>query len=266
MQCNLSGQVAIVTGGGGVAGEWSLGKAIALSLAKAGAIPFVLDLNRDAAEETCAAIKQEGFECSFAVADVSVDSEVDAAVQACVKQYGKVDILVNNAGIMAMGGVTEVSEADFDRSLAVNLKAMYLTSRHLVPLLRDSQNASIVNISSINSLGFASVPQVAYCVSKAGVNSLTEQIALENAAFGVRCNTIVVGMINTPMVMNSIRRFAPDADPADILAGRDAAVPLGKQGTVWDIANSTVFLCSDKAKFINGTKLIVDGGEAARFR
>jgi len=266
MHCNLTDQIAIVTGGGGIPGKWSLGKAIAISLARAGAKLFIVDKNQEAAEESCAALAAEGFECSFAIADVTISNEVQAAIDACVKEYGTVDILVNNAGIMTPGGVTEVKEVDFDRTMDINLKAMYLTSRCVLPLMRKNASGSIINISSINSLGYASFDNVAYCVSKAAVNSLTEQIAIENAEFGIRCNTIIVGMLDSPMTWSEIRKNLPDVDAVQMMADRDSAVPLGKQGNVWDIANSAVFLCSDKAGFISGSKLTVDGGESAKFR
>jgi len=144
----------------------------------------------------------------------------------------------------------------------VNLTAMFHTCKAVLPVMRDQGSGVIVNISSIASI--CSVPLLAYKVSKAGVNALTQQLALANAKYGVRVNAILPGLMDTPMAVDAMAR-ATGTDRADYAAFRDAQVPLlGKQGTAWDVANAALFLASDEAKFITGVLLPVDGGQSAK--
>jgi len=174
-----------------------------------------------------------------------------------------VDILHNNVGIG--GGDDEIlslTEEAWDRIMSVNLKGMFLSSRSVLPLMREQRSGSIINISSIAAI--CSTGIVAYKTSKAGVNALTHQIALENAKYNIRANAIMPGLMNTPMAIEGISK-ARGVPKEDLIRQRDAAVPLGgKMGTAWDVAYAALFLASDEAKFITGVMLPVDGGQSAR--
>ena len=173
------------------------------------------------------------------------------------------DILHNNVGIG--GGDDEIlslTEEAWDRIMSVNLKGMFLSSRSVLPLMREQRSGSIINISSIAAI--CSTGIVAYKTSKAGVNALTHQIALENAKYNIRANAIMPGLMNTPMAIEGISK-ARGVPKEDLIRQRDAAVPLGgKMGTAWDVAYAALFLASDEAKFITGVMLPVDGGQSAR--
>jgi NAD(P)-dependent dehydrogenase (short-subunit alcohol dehydrogenase family) len=146
--------------------------------------------------------------------------------------------------------------------MSVNLKGMFLSSRSVLPVMREQHCGSIINISSIAAICSSSI--VAYKTSKAGVNALTHQIALENAKYNIRANAIMPGLMNTPMAIEGISKMR-GIPKEDLILQRDALVPLGgKMGTAWDVAYAALFLASDEAKFITGVMLPVDGGQSAR--
>jgi NAD(P)-dependent dehydrogenase (short-subunit alcohol dehydrogenase family) len=155
-----------------------------------------------------------------------------------------------------------LEEAAWDEIMTVNLKGLFLTCKHVLPVMRDQRSGSIVNISSIAAV--CSVGIIAYKTSKAGVNAFTHALALGNARYGIRANAIMPGLMNTPMAIEGISR-AREIDKAELVKQRDAQVPLGrKMGTAWDTAYAALFLHSDEAGFITGVILPVDGGQSAR--
>lgn len=196
-------------------------------------------------------------------ADVTKEDDCIAMKQACLEQFGRIDILHNNVGIGGRGvGATRLEESDWQRVLDVNLTSMFLTCKHVLPAMRDQRSGSVINISSVASV--AAVSMLAYKVSKAGVNALTQQIAISNAKFGIRANAILPGLINTPMAIEGISRERGVARE-DLIRQRDERVPLGsKMGSAWDIAHAALFLASDEAKFITGVLLPVDGGQSIK--
>ncbi len=179
--------------------------------------------------------------------------------------WGRIDILHNNVGISVAGGDAEVSEIEadaFDRVMAINLKSMVLACKHVLPVMRSQKSGAIINISS--TAVHEEYPWVAYKTSKAGVNALTEQVAIQNASHGIRANCIQPGLMNTPMAVDA-RMEAWDMSREEVVAQRDAKVPLGgKMGTAWDIAKAALFLVSNDPSFITGISLIVDGGAHCR--
>ena len=260
----LDGKVAIVVGAGQTPGETiGNGRATAILFAREGARVLLVDRNLESAEETRAMIENEGGTASAFAADVSREAECEALVEACQDRYGRIDILHNNVGIgIGDAGPTHLTEENWDRIIDVNLKSVFLTCKHALPVMREQGSGVITNISSIAAV--CAVGMVAYKTSKAGVNALTHSLALGNARYGIRVNAIMPGLMNTPMAIETISEVR-GVDKERLIQERDAQVPLGaKMGTAWDIANAALFLASDEAKFITGVVLPVDGGQSAR--
>lgn len=263
---DLGGKVAIVIGGGQTAGETiGNGRATALLLARAGAVVMVADRDRDSAEETAAMIAAEGGTAEAARLDVTVDEDHAALVTGVVERHGGVDILHNNVGVSIAGGDADALDLDpdtFDRLWQINVKGMWLAARHSIPVMRTRGGGSIVNISSM-AVRHA-YPLVGYKTTKTAILGLTENLASTNAAHGIRVNTILPGLMNTPMAIESISK-ARGIPREQLVAARDKQVPLGQRmGTAWDVAYAALFLASDEARFITGVLLPVDGGQSAR--
>lgn len=263
MAGRVQGKVAIVTGAGSVGAGIGNGKAAAILLAREGAKVVLVDLNRNAAEETQAIISAEGGESIVCVADVSSASACDAIVATTTKAFGTVDILHNNVGIEEAGGLEDTSEESWDRTLAVNLKSMFLMCRAAAGPMKAQRSGAIVNISSINAIRTLPAISLAYGVSKAGVIAFTREVAVEFAATGIRANSILPGMMQTPFVVTSLTE-AYGGDISAMTSQRDALCPTGKQGEGWDVANLALFLASDEAKYITGAAVIVDGAQTCR--
>jgi NAD(P)-dependent dehydrogenase (short-subunit alcohol dehydrogenase family) len=259
----LEGKVAIVVGAGQTPGETiGNGRATSILFAREGARVMLVDRKVESAHDTEKLIRDEVGDAFSFEADVTKSADCEAMAKACLDQFGRIDILHNNVGIGAGdGNVHQLTEEHWQRIFDVNLKSMFLTCKHVLPVMRDQHAGSIVNISSVAAI--CAVPMLAYKVSKAGVNAMTQQIAMANARSGVRCNAIMPGLMNTPMAIEAWVSMGADRD--DIVRRRDEQVPLGgKQGTAWDIAQAALFLHSDEAKFITGVLLPVDGGQSIK--
>jgi NAD(P)-dependent dehydrogenase (short-subunit alcohol dehydrogenase family) len=261
----LHGKVAIVVGAGQTPGETiGNGRATAITFAREGAKVMLVDRDLDSAVETERIITGEGsVETHAFAADVTKEADCAALARACVEQFGRIDVLHNNVGIGGEdGSVLKLAEEAWDRIVDTNLKSMFLTCKHVLPTMRSQRSGAIVNISSVASI--ASVPMLAYKVSKAGVNALTQQVAAGNAKYGIRCNAILPGLMNTPMAIDAwVRSTGISRD--EMVQMRDKQVPLGgRQGEAWDVANAALFLASDEAKFITGVLLPVDGGQSIK--
>ena len=259
MGSRLAGKTSIVTGGGSVGPGIGNGRAASILFAREGARVLVLDSNLEAAEETRRLIEVEGGSCLALQADVTAPSDCDRAARECVNEWGRIDILHNNVGIEIPGGILEITEDDWDRTLDVNLKSVFLMCRAVVPQMIEQGGGSIVNISSINGIRTLPALSGAYGASKLGMVALTREIAVEFAANGVRCNAVLPGMMRTPFVEASLTR-AWGGDVENMMRRRDAMIPMGEQGESWDTAHAALFLASDDARHITGTTLIVDGG------
>ena len=260
----LRDKVAIVVGAGQTPGDTiGNGRATSVLFAREGARVVLVDSNYESALETKALIDAEGGTSLPVQADVTHQDDCDAFVRTTLEAYGRVDVLHNNVGIG--GGDDEIlslTEESWDRILNVNLKGMFLSVRSALPVMREQRSGSIINISSIAAVCATGI--VAYKTSKAGVNALTHQIALENAKYNIRANAIMPGLMNTPMAIEGISR-ARGISKEELISQRDARVPLGgKMGTAWDVAYAALFLASDEARFITGVILPVDGGQSAR--
>jgi len=261
----LKGKVAIVTGAGSIGPGIGNGKATAIVFAREGAKVMAVDCNLQAAQETKRLIDAEGGHCFVFEADVSRSDDCRNMVEKCIEIFGRVDILHNNVGLSARGGPVETSEEDWDRIMAVNVKSMFLTCKYVLPYMEKQGSGCIINISSGASIRVQWSPLLAYAVSKAGVNALTREIAIQYAAKGIRVNAILPGLIKTPRLEYYHKAFW-GGDVEEMWKQRDAMCPTGKQGEPWDIAYAALFLASDEAKYITGVALPVDGGLVSAVR
>ena len=261
----LQDKVAIVTGAGSLGPGWGNGKASAVLFAREGAKVFAVDLNRAAAEETKGLIDQEGGLCTVHQADVTKSAEVKAFVERCLEIYGRVDVLLNNVGIVESGGPVEISEENWDRLIDINLKSMFLTCKYCLPVMEKQGSGAIVNISSIGALRFLGYPCVSYNASKGAVNQLTQNIAVQYAAKGIRANCVLPGLMNTPMIREPLKKFYAGGDIDKMIEIRNQQGPMKKMGDAWDVAYAAIFLASDEAKYITGANLVVDGGITCKF-
>jgi len=262
---DLNHKIAIVTGAGSIGPGWGNGKATSVLLARQGAKVFAIDVNETAARETCALIQEEGGECMPYRCDVTVGSEVQAAVAACVEQFGAIDILVNNVGGSAAGDPVSMTEEVWDAQLDLNLKTTFLACKHVLPIMEKQQSGAIVNISSIAGLRqhVAGRVNVAYSTAKAGLIAFAQSTAMKYVKKGIRCNTVVIGVMHTPLVEERLVRQLGATDAASLIAQRHAQVPIGRMGDAWDAAHAVLFLVSDEARYITGTEIVVDGGISA---
>lgn len=260
MTDKLRGRTAIIVGAGQTDGQTiGNGRATALTFAREGARLVLVDRDRSSAEETAALIDGETI---VVAADVASDEGPDAIVAAALAAFGGIDILHNNVGIGAGDGPPHhLTDDAYDRIMDVNLRGLWRMCRSAIPALRTSQHGAIVNVSSLAAVGSAT-NLTAYKISKAGVNALTQNLALSNAKYGLRANAIMPGFVDTPMAVDAAAR-ALDVDRDDYAAARAAMVPLGRQGSGWDVANAALFLASDDAAWITGVVLPVDGGQSA---
>jgi NAD(P)-dependent dehydrogenase (short-subunit alcohol dehydrogenase family) len=255
----LKNKVAIVTGAGSVGPGWGNGKATAVLFAREGAKVFAVDINLAAAGETKSIIDREGGQCSIRKVDVSKSEEVKALVDQCLKTYGHIDILHNNVGIVVVGGPEEISEETWNRVLAVNLTSMFLTCKYVLPHMMKQGGGVITNISSIAGIRYLGVPYVTYSVTKAGILGLTQSIALQYADKNIRANSILPGLMNTPMIVEPLKEAYGGGDVQRMIEVRNKQCPTKKMGDAWDVAHAALFLASDEAKYITGLQLVVDG-------
>ena len=259
MSGRLGGKTAMVVGAGSIGPGWGNGKATAALFAREGARVLCVDINEEAARETAELIRSEGGEAEPYRADASNAADVAGAVARCVERYGALDILDNNVGILEPGGVVELTEAQWDRVMAVNLKSCFLAMKHAIPVMERAGGGAIVNISSIASIRFTGRSSATYYASKAALNHLTSTTAIEYARTGIRINTILPGLMHTPMVASLLAGRQPDEAEATLLAQAERC-PMGRLGDAWDVAHAALFLVSDEAKYITGVVLPVDGG------
>jgi NAD(P)-dependent dehydrogenase (short-subunit alcohol dehydrogenase family) len=260
----LKDKVAIVVGGGQAPGEGlGNGRAASILFAREGAQVIVADRNIESAQETVALIKKEGGVAEAQRVDITKDAECKALADACVAQFGRIDILHNNVGIgTGDSGPTKITDDAWDRIFEINVKGAMHTCRHTLPIMREQGSGVILSVSSIASV--CSTNLLAYKSSKAALNAFTHSIALTNAKFGIRANSILPGLMNTPMAIEGISQ-GRNIDRELLIKQRDAAVPLkGGMGNAWDVAHAALFLASDEARFITGIMLPVDGGQSAR--
>nr|WP_308818731.1 SDR family oxidoreductase [Pseudonocardia alni] len=262
----LSGRIALVMGAGSSGPGWGNGKAAAVTYAREGARVVCADIDAAAAAETAALVEGEGGTAVALTVDVSRAVEVESAVRTTVERFGRIDVLLNNVGITGDGGVTEISEEDWDRVFAVNVKSAFLAMKYAIPHMRDAGGGSVINVSSIASLRHLGPNYCTYYSTKAALNHLSRTTAVEFAPYGVRVNSILPGLMKTPMVENAahLAQAYADGDVEEMWRRRDAQVPMGHMGDAWDVAAAALFLASDESTYITGLDLVVDGGLTLR--
>lgn len=257
-------KLVLVFGAGSSGPGWGNGKAAAALYAREGAHVVAVDLKLEAAEETCATLREEGFDSTPFAADVTRSDDIAAVVAAVMQAHGRIDVLHNNVGITVMGDPIELSEADWHRGLDTNLTSAFLTCKHVLPVMLAQHRGAIVNISSLASIQVNSYPYTVYQSAKAGLNHFTRSIAVRYAAQGVRANAVLPGVMDTPLIYKQIAGEFKDIEA--MKRARDAASPMGRMGDAWDVAHAAAFLASDDAKYITGVLLPVDGGKSCAGR
>ena len=255
MPNRLQDKVAIITGAGSRAEGIGNGRATAILFAREGAKLLLVDRDEGAAQATLEMIRAEGNDALIYTADVTNSEDCAGAVRAAVDRWGRLDVLHNNVGIGGRGTVEQVSEEEWELVQRVNVTSMMLMAKYAVPAMRASGGGAITNVSSIAALRPRGL--TAYSVSKAAVATLTQALAVDHGADGIRANCIMPGPVYTPMV------YA--AGMSDELRERRRNASLLKiEGEGWDIGWAAVFLASDEARYVTGVILPVDGGVTVR--
>ena len=268
---DLTGKVAFIAGAGSIADGWGNGRATAVMMARQGASVFGTDFDVDALHGTTTAMKAEGYDnWEPWQADMTCSDEVKKAVDACLSRFGRIDILVNNVGGSSPGTPVSLSVEDWDKQMDRNLKTAFLGCKHVLPVMehqfdREGKGGAIVNISSIASMSFqvGGRVHVAYAASKAGLEAFSRATAIAYVKKGIRVNTVVVGMMNTPLVAHRLTKQLGASSAEDLMERRNELVPMRRMGDAWDIAHAVLFLSSDEAGYITATQLVVDGGVTA---
>ncbi|USW49061.1 Putative short-chain dehydrogenase/reductase SDR, NAD(P)-binding domain superfamily [Septoria linicola] len=273
---DYTGKVVLLTGIGAVGDGYGNGTAMAAVMARQGATIFGCDINLDAANRARDSINAEDEVKAHAArrtisqavevfqkpTDVTKKAACEAFVQACVEKHGRIDVLVNDVGKSEPGGPAELSEETWDAQTDVNLKSVYLMCHLVLPLMEKQETGgAVLNVSSVAGLRYIGKPQVAYAATKAAIIQFTKTTAViyaQRTGGKVRLNTVVPGLINSPLVSVLADKYA-GGNQEGYRKVRDQQSPTGKMGTVWDIANAALYLCSDEAGYVTGQELVVDG-------
>jgi NAD(P)-dependent dehydrogenase (short-subunit alcohol dehydrogenase family) len=256
----LQGRIAIVTGAGCIGPGW----ATAVRFAEEGARIFAVDRELDSVTETVERVKAVGGEIVTHQCDVTDSASVEVMVKTCLEHFGRIDVLVNNVGGSAAGGPVELAEAIWDAQVDSNLKSVFLTLKHVLPVMEKQKAGAVVNVASTSGLRWTGAAQVGYAATKAGVIQLSRVVAVQYADKGIRVNTVVPGQLHTPMVEARLAKQRAGGDVEALLKSRLDRIPIGFMGDGRDTANAALFLASDEARFVTGTEIVVDGGMTVR--
>jgi len=250
-QRSLDGKVAIVTGAGS-----GIGRAIATLFAEEGARVAVVDVSESDGKETVELLRKRGGDAIFIQGDISNSAIVKRIVETTVKKYERVDILCNNAGVESMGSILEITEENWDKVMSINLKGVFLCSKHSVPKMIENGGGIIINIASVLGL-IGSKGEAAYCASKGGIISLTRAMALDFAPRNIRVNCICPGSVLTP----TFKRVMTSLGDYEAAFQRNLdKIPLKRIAEPEEIAYAALYLASEKASYITGSVLVIDGG------
>lgn len=250
---DLTGKVAVVTGG-----AKGIGWGVSLRLSEAGAAVLVADLDAAGAEQAAAELERAGRRAAALAVDVSDEQQVQEMVAACRDELGSIDILVNNAGIYPPAPISTMTAADFDRVIAVNLRGLFLCTKHAsAAMIEQGRGGRIINVTSIDALHPSMIGLAHYDASKHGAWGFTKNAALELAPDGIWVNAIAPGGVATPGV--AAMQPAADGGATDIDAFM-ARIPMGRMGEPDEIGKVALFLASDLASYMTGSQIVVDGG------
>ena len=262
---DLTGRVVFVAGGGSAGPGWSIGRAACVTYARQGARVCVADRDAASAEETTALIHAEGGDAVTLVGDVALEDDVQRLFAQARERFGAIDVLHHNVGVGKTGGPLETSAEDLDRIHAVNVRSLLLTSQQVLPGMVERGRGSIIAISSVAGMRYIGYPHLAYSVTKAAVMQFTRMVAQQYAPHGIRANTVVPGLIDTPRIATTVAKMFSDTSLDEARAARALQVPMGRMGTAWEVAHACSFLASDAAAYVTGTELVVDGGITGKF-
>jgi NAD(P)-dependent dehydrogenase (short-subunit alcohol dehydrogenase family) len=269
---SLEGKVAFVTGAGSVGEGWGNGKATAVLMARQGAKVCGLDVSGDSLAATTEIMVSEGYAKNWLplICDMTDSVKVEAAVAECLSRFGRIDILVNNVGGSAPGDPVSMPEDVWKQQLDLNLTTAFLGCKYVIPaMLRQfeetGKGGAIVNIGSVGAMTFQLGGRVSagYAASKAGLVAFSRSTAIAYVQQGIRVNTVIPGSMHTPLVEHRLVKQLGAGEAEKLIASRNAAVPMGRMGDAWDVANAVLFLASDEADYITATQLVVDGGMTA---
>ena len=250
----LAKTVALITGGAS-----GIGRATALLFAREGAAVAIADVNADAGQRVADEIVQSGGRAFFESADVTRVADCRRVVERAIREFSRIDILFNNAGIIRRATVLDLSEEDWDRVMAVNLKSIYLMSREVIPHMQKAGGGTIINTAS--GWGLAGGAKAAvYCASKGAVVVLTKAMAIDHGPQNIRVNCICPGDTDTGMLREEAQQLGEENNR---FLAEAAKRPLGRVGTPKEIAQTALYLASDASSFVTGTALVVDGGGLA---
>ena len=248
MTSDFAGRVAIVTGAGR-----GMGRAVAARLAAGGAKLVVNDLDAESAERAAGALQGSGAEALASPGDVTSSADVARMVASAIEHFGRIDVLVNNAGVLRPTPVFELEEEEWDMVVNGNLKSTYLCSRAVLPAMRDQGWGRIVNFSSTAGKSVSTVGGAHYTASKAAILGFTRHLAKEEAAHGITVNAVCPGLIDTEMVRSTISK--------ERTAAYASSFPIARLGEPYEVAELVAFLASDKAAYITGASLDINGGD-----
>ena len=251
----LAGKVAIVTGGGS-----GIGRAVALAFAREGARVTVTGRRQEKLAETLQEMRAQGGEGLAVVCDVSKAADTQRAAEQTEMAFGRTDVLVNNAGALSVSTIETISEEDWNRVIATNLKGPFLMSRAVLPQMKRAGGGTIINIGSILGL-YAMKDRAAYCASKGGVTMLTKAMAVDHAKDKIRVNCICPSIVETDLVKGL---FSETEEGRRVRDTRLANIPFGRFGKPSDVAELAVYLASDESSWMTGTALPLDGGLSAQ--
>ena len=248
---NFENKVVLVTGAGA-----GIGRATALAFARAGARVAVNSLSADSGQETVGLVRSIGGQALFVQGDVSVAADAARIVADTLATFGRIDVLVNNAGIVIGGTVETISEEGWDKTMAVNLKGIFLVSRHVIPIMRANGGGAIVNTSSVAAV--KGLPdRSAYSASKGGVLALTKAMAADHLKENIRVNAVCPGTVLTPSLA---KRFSNSENPDQMKQNFISRQPMGRLGTDDEIATAILFAAASEAGFMTGAAIHIDGG------
>jgi NAD(P)-dependent dehydrogenase (short-subunit alcohol dehydrogenase family) len=251
---SLDEKVAIITGAAS-----GIGLATAKLLAEMGAKVVLIDINEPDGMKSAEQIKEFGGMAKFFLCDVTSDSDCKKTVDAIYEEFGKIDILFNNAGVMRRKNVLKLKEKDWDLTIDVNLKSIYLLSRHVIPIMIENKGGSIINSGS--GWGIKGGPNaVAYCAAKGGVVNMTRAMAIDHGKHGIRVNCVCPGDVDTPLLREEAEQLGVDEEE---FMKEAAERPLNRVGTPLDVAYTVLYLASDLSSWVTGSSIIVDGGGLA---